>query len=160
MQPKRNLWPLGIITAFAVFITGTSALVVIASSHRLDLVSPDYYEQEIRFQNHIDRDARTRQLATPATISYDATAQNIVIVLPAAPEPQPLIGQIQLYRPSSAGLDRQIKLELNSAGAQTLDAAGLQHGLWNIRVSWSASGRDYFVEKRIVISNAFPHLKS
>jgi hypothetical protein len=160
MQPKRNPWPLGVIGAFAVFIAGTATLVTVASSHRLDLVSPDYYEQEIRFQDQIDRDLRARQLATPATITYDASGQRILIALPAAHGLEPPTGRIELYRPSSAGFDRQIKLEVNSAGEQSLDAAGLQRGLWKVRVSWSMSGQDYFLEKKIVISRALPAVKS
>jgi len=43
MKPTPNLWPLGIIAAFVIFISGTISLVVMASSHKAELVSDNYY---------------------------------------------------------------------------------------------------------------------
>ena len=53
MATTRNLWPLGIILTLAAFITGTVGLVVMACSQRVDLVSPDYYERELKYQGQI-----------------------------------------------------------------------------------------------------------
>src|SRR5581483_8278656 len=128
MKPKRNPWPAGIIAAFALFIAGTAGLVVLASSHRLDLVSADYYEQEIRFQNQIDRVARTRELAADATVNYDEASRTLTISLPHDAASGTIAGRIHLYRPSAAGLDCDLKLELNSDGVQALDASQLQRG--------------------------------
>jgi len=54
MKTSRNLWPLGILLAFGLFFAGTIGLVVMACSHKMDLVSADYYEREIKFAG-VDR---------------------------------------------------------------------------------------------------------
>jgi len=147
MKPPRNLWPLGIILTFALFISGTIGLVVMACMHSTDLVNANYYDQEIKYQAHIDSEARAQQAG--ANVSYDKTARHIVIALPAM---KSVTGQIQLYRPSAAELDKEYKLEPAANGIQTLDVAGLQRGLWKVRVSWNSEGRDYFLDREIIIS--------
>jgi nitrogen fixation protein FixH len=150
MKPSRNLWPLGIILTFAVFIAGTVGLVVMACRHNTELVNANYYDQEIKYQARIDSQMRAQQLG--ATVAYDASARQIVISLPAAQAEKKSNGQIQLYRPSAAGLDKEFKLEPSANGTQTLDAVGLQPGLWKIRVSWNSEGRDYFLDQSIIIA--------
>jgi nitrogen fixation protein FixH len=150
MKPSRNLWPLGIILTFVVFISGTVGLVVMACTHGTDLVSANYYDQEIKYQSRIDSETRAQELGARA--AYDAAARHIVVSLPSLSAAKNVTGQIQLYRPSAAGLDKQFKLEPGANGTQTLDATGLQPGLWKIRVSWNIEGRDYFIDQKIVIA--------
>ena len=82
MKPPRNLWPLGIILTFVVFISGTVGLVVMACLHNTELVNANYYDQEIKYQARIDSEARAQQAG--ATVSYDSAARHIVISLPSA----------------------------------------------------------------------------
>lgn len=147
MKTPRNLWPFGIILTFVVFISGTIGLVVMACMHGTDLVNANYYDQEIKYQARIDSEARAHQAG--ASVSYDQQKRHIVIALPAT---QSVTGQIQMYRPSAAGLDKEFKLEPAANGIQTLDTAGLPPGLWKIRVSWNSEGREYFLDQKIIIT--------
>jgi hypothetical protein len=149
MKPSRNFWPYGIILTFALFISATVGLVVLACAQKVDLVSPDYYEQEIRFQTHLDRTARTQTLA--AAVAYDSAARQIRIELPKTVTPDKPAGQIQLYRPSAAGMDRHVPLEVDAQGCQSVDAAMLAPGLWKVRVSWNSAGQDYFLERSVTL---------
>src|SRR5215831_167193 len=100
MKPTRNLWPYGIGLAFAIFGLGTASLVVMACSQKVDLVSSDYYEQELKFQGQIDRARRTGSLGVEACVAYDRLKKAITISLPARQVEPSLTGRIQLYRPS------------------------------------------------------------
>ena len=80
MTTTRNLWPLGIIATFVVFIIGTASLIVMACSQRTDLVSADYYEKELKFQGQIDRVERTRRAASQASVAYDPAGHCITIL--------------------------------------------------------------------------------
>src|SRR5690349_16050760 len=137
MQSSRNLWPYGIILTFIPFISGTVGLVIMACAQKADLVSPDYYEQEIRFQSHLNRAARTQSLG--ASVAYKPDTQQIRIELPKTLAPEKPVGQIHLYRPSAAGLDRHFVLDPDSQGFQSLDAAALVAGLWKVRVTWTCA---------------------
>jgi hypothetical protein len=151
MKPPENLWPIGIVGAFAVFIAGTVTLIVVACSHRMDLVTADYYEEEIIYQSQIDRLERAHRLGASAGVTYDSVTKHITITLPAA-HASTAEGRIQLYRPSAAGLDQQIPLALDPAGMQSLDAANLRAGLWKVRVLWTVEEREYFIDQSIVVS--------
>jgi len=146
-----SLWPYAIIGFFVVFIGVTIGLVAVANASRTDLVAGDYYEQELRYQKHIDRVKRTAGLATTTAIRFDPAANLLRISLP--PEhalPQPT-GRIHLYRPSAAGLDQEVPLATDPRGAQNLDAQKLAPGLWKVRIDWTAGGQDYYAEQDVLI---------
>jgi nitrogen fixation protein FixH len=154
MKPSRNLWPLGIILTFVIFTSGTICLIILACSHRVDLVSADYYEQEIRFQSRIDQAHRASRLNDPLTIAYDATSQCINLSWPKNPNAPLATGQVQLYRPSASGLDRHFALQLDREGNQSVSAKSLQPGLWKVRVSWSVGNEEFFADQSVCISAA------
>jgi nitrogen fixation protein FixH len=154
MNIKSNPWPFAIILTFALFLAGTIGLVVMACTHRTDLVNANYYEQELKFQGQIERVKRTQHLATQATVHYDTTGRRIMLCLPAEQNGKGVTGSIQLYRPSAAKLDRQLALQVDSHGRQSLDASELQPGLWKIRVTWTANNEDYFIDEKVVIKGA------
>ena len=150
MNSTRNLWPYGIIAAFVVFLSGTTALIVLAFTQHNDLVTTNYYEDEVRFQSQIDRAARAQQATAQATADYDPVTRQLRISLPFD-HARNAAGRVQLYRPSEAGLDRQLELHLDPAGVQTIDAAELKEGLWKVRITWTAGGEDFFVDRKIVV---------
>jgi hypothetical protein len=151
MKSKRNLWPYGILLTFVLFISGTITLIVIACTNNADLVSRDYYEEEMRFQTQIDRLDRAQQLDAQAEVAYSADRKQIVITLPPGHSHGGTLGRIQLYRPSAAGLDRSIELKTDASGVQLVDAAKLQPGLWKVKVLWTANGTDYQIDQRILV---------
>src|SRR5688572_2127856 len=151
MQTRKSFWPLGIVAAFVSFIAGTIALIVIACTHKTDLITADYYADELKFQGRLDQLNRTAQHSEQVVVSFDATRQSIVLALPPATVNAQTTGRIQLYRPSATDRDVVVRLELDAAGSQVIDAATLLPGLWKVRVQWTAQGQDYFADKNIVV---------
>lgn len=150
-RPSRNPWPFALIGVFGFFILATAGLVTLAVSQRMDLVTPDYYAQEMTHQAQMDRVVRARGLPAPVTVTYDASRQAIQVTLPAAHGRLESTGRIQLYRPSAAGEDRRIVLRVDDAGRQTVDAQGLSAGLWRVRITWAVAAQEYFHEQPLVI---------
>jgi len=148
---RWNPWPVAIIAFFAVALIGCGTFVAFCGRHPADLVASDYYEQEIRFQRQIDRIQRTQQQATLTSVTYEAAKRQIIIALAPTPPEKKITGQIQLYRPSAASLDKAVNLEPNASGVQTIEAGNLSAGLWKVRVSWRSGGQDYYVEQSVVI---------
>ena len=151
MKPRRNFWPYGIIATFGIFILGIVTLVVIACTHKADLITPNYYEEEIKFQGRLDQLNRTALLSDQVNVAYDAAKQSIQISLPTGQVSPATAGRIQLYRPSATGLDRELKLQLDVNASQTVDAAALSPGLWKVRVHWTVANQDFFADKNIII---------
>jgi nitrogen fixation protein FixH len=151
MATSRNLWPLGVILTLVGFFAGTVCLVVMACSQSMDLVSPDYYERELKFQGQIDQVKRAHQPASQASVAYDKAGKCITVSLPAGQAGREISGRIELYRPSAAGMDRAVKLAPDIKGVQRLDAAGLTPGLWKVRVSWTFDRQEYFLDEKVVV---------
>lgn len=145
----RNLWPLGIVITFALFFIGMASVVVIAATHREDLVNDNYYEQELKFQSQIDGAARARDIG--ATIQY-AAAGKIIIALPAAQLAQKFSGKVTLYRANDPKLDRDFPLEPKADGTQTIDASKLVVGPWRVSAAWLADGKNYFLEQKFAVA--------
>jgi hypothetical protein len=152
MNTSRNLWPLGIIVTFVLFFAGTVGLVVMAFSQKVDLVSADYYEQELKFQGRIDRIEQTRKAAGQATVAYDAPSRCITVSLPPEQARLEVWGSIELYRPSAAGMDRAVRFKPDANGTQRLDASAMAPGLWRVRVTWTAEKENYYLDQKVVVA--------
>ena len=149
MKTTRNLWPLGILLTFVLFFGAMTAVVVIAATHPENMVSENYYEQELSFQAQIDGAARARK--SGASVSSDHARSQVVITVPAAQLAQKFSGTIDFYRPSEPKLDREFPLAPKADGAQSLDVSQLAPGLWVLRAKWVAGGQNYFLEQKIKI---------
>jgi nitrogen fixation protein FixH len=151
-KPPRSLWPISIIAFFAVAITFFAGFVIWVLQLRDDLVTPDYYEREVRFQTQLDTLNRSQPFAAQTVVTFEPASQEILITLPADQTPG-ATGTIQLYRPSDARLDRDLPLALNAAGVQRVDARDLRPGLWKVRVQWNVSGADYFLDQPVIVTS-------
>jgi nitrogen fixation protein FixH len=151
LSTKLNPWPIAIIAYFILFIGGVITFSIYAARQRVDLVRPDYYIEEIQFQQQLDRLNRTQPISAQVTIAYNPGQQSITVALPAAHTHHPTSGRIHLYRPSDAHLDQDLELAVNPEGVQHLDARKLQPGLWKVRVQWTVDGHEYFFAQSVVI---------
>lgn len=150
---SRNPWPIAIIAFFIVFATFLAIFVIWALGQKQDLVAQNYYEQEVRYQEQLDRLNRTQAQAGQTAVTFDAVKNCIVINLPAA-QAAGATGKIQLYRPSNAKLDHEVPLTINGGGMQTLDAKAMAAGLWKVRIEWIVNGQEYFFDQAVVVTGA------
>lgn len=142
--------------AFALFFAGIATLIVVSSSQRMELVTANYYEEELRHQTQIDRTERAQALADRIQVEYDAVGQEIRVRLPVDTGAAAPAGQIHLYRPAAAGLDQVLPLTLDARGLQTIDAKALRPGLWRVRLDWTTAGEEYSIDRRLEIPTRSP----
>jgi hypothetical protein len=149
MKTKRNLWPLGILSAFVMFFGGMTAAVTIAVTHGDSLVSANYYERELRYQNQID--AAEHAERSGANIRVDATAGKMLVAVPPEQVKHNLRGRISFYRANAPELDREFDFAPGSDGRQSFDSANFAPGSWRVRVSWQSGGQDYYLEQKVTL---------
>lgn len=149
---RLNPWPYAIIGYFVIFIAFIISFSTFAIRQQIDLVSPGYYEDEIRFQQQIETTKRTLALGGDVSITHDAVLGVIRINLPADQLSKAPAGQVRLYRPSDARLDRQFKFVATKDGVEPVKVEGLAPGLWKLRVRWQVEGQDYALEMPLLIS--------
>ncbi|WP_276495920.1 FixH family protein [Pontibacter litorisediminis] len=145
-----TLWPYMIVAAMVCFMGYIAMFVYRAMQQDVGLVSKDYYEQEIQYQDQIERVKRTQALGD-VMLQYRAEDKTVLLQLPATYQGKSLNGTITLFRPSNDKLDKQIPLQLGRDQSQLLEVADLESGLWKVRVSFSADGEDYYSEKTIQV---------
>jgi nitrogen fixation protein FixH len=149
MKPNFNPWPYGIILFFVLLICAIAGVVVIAATHSESLVSENYYEQELKYQDQIDSAVRAQKCG--ATVRLDANGGKLLLAVPAAEAGQKFSGKIEFYRPSSPALDRTVPFAPAADGSQAVDVSKLAAGLWEVRVKWNSGGQSYFLEQKIAL---------
>ena len=145
-----TLWPYAIVGAMVLFMSYIAMFVYRAMNQEVDLVSKNYYEQEIQFQDHIDRIGRT-VAAGDVAIDYNPAAQNVLLQLPESFKGKRINGKINLFRPSDGKLDQELPLQLGRDLSQLVETAELEKGLWKVRVSFTADTKTYYAEQAIQV---------
>lgn len=149
-DPRRGRsWAWGVIGAYSAFALLTLTMVGFAFSHRVDLVSDDYYQREIDHQRHIDRVERTSELPAGAQWSISHEEGSFLFQLPLVHFADDLQGRIHFYRPDNSTLDRTFGIELDASGSQRITSAGMPIGHWRIRIEWQAGGLGYYSEREL-----------
>lgn len=147
--PRWNPWPWAIVTWFIGFFGVVVGLTTTAIRSRTDVVSPDYYAQELRFQERIEASARTEALAAQPTVVVDSHLHSLRLQLPPGVVPGSDTGKITLYRPDDARLDQEFPLKLDTTGAQLIPVASLRPGRWKVRIAWQSQGHEFYHETTV-----------
>ncbi len=148
-QSAKSAIPYLIIGAFLLFATYIGIMVQQAMRTDVELVSTDYYQQELAYQQRITADARTAALPTPILIQT-TTANQLTVRLPSALAGQSIKGEVRFFRPSDSHLDFSVPFQPDGTTlTQTLSTARLQPGHWRIQLSFTANGQPYFKEEVI-----------
>lgn len=151
MSGKGMNWGRGVWLIFGGFVVFILGCVAFASLQRFDLVTPDYYAQQIGYQNQIEKNARTARLTERPRIEFRAGDRSLAVSFPAMFDPAQTQGLISLFRPSNSSWDRTVPIALDAAGMQIIPAESLVRGYWKVKVDWQSNGETYYFEQPIVI---------
>ncbi len=147
---KKSWWPIGLVSVFVMFISWIATFIGIAVTNSMDLVSENYYQDEVQFQQRID--SSNRAAATKGLeIAFNAETDQVTLQLPVEHRGKTVSGKLKLYRPDNARLDHEVALAASSQGQQTVSVKDLEKGNWKVEASWTASGETFFAAKDIVI---------
>ena len=148
MRPRMH-WGIGITLVYVLFATGTVGFVTFAMQQQVDLVSADYYPQSLAHDAKMAATARADALGTTFSVVLDERSRQLIVTWPDAMRVE--AGDITLYRASDAGADRHVPAEPDGSGRQTVRADTLERGAWIVRVSWTADGKSFFAERRLML---------
>ncbi len=143
-------WGTAIVIAFVCFISFIMYFVISMSTNKKyehDLVVEDYYQQELKYQNDINKEEHAQTLNTDVT--WTKTADGIQITFPQDLDIQNIEGQVFLYRPSNKTLDFEIPISLSNHNLLIPDKR-LLDGRWNIKVDWQYNKNNYLFKADIV----------
>ena len=112
-----------------------------------DLVTEDYYKQELEFQNDIDKETNSNSLET--NINWKKTENGVVLKFPETLNIENITGKVFLYRPSNKQFDFETEISLSNHNLLIPDKR-LLDGRWNIKVDWQYNGKSYLYKKEII----------
>jgi len=128
-------WGKKIAVLYIGFVVMVISLVLWAMSKPIDLVTDNYYEKELKYQDDIDKINRTKNL--PAGIKVTNSGETIEIKFPNKTDKVPGKDFIYFYRPSDPGKDFKVTVNEDSTGIQKISAVKLSKGLWKIMIKVS-----------------------
>ena len=137
-------WGWKITALYLGFVLMMSTLVYLCTQQDILLVTDNYYEKDLQYDNHILRRQNTAQLEEDVTISYKPVNHQITIQFPKGFET--IDGRILFYRPSKVGLDFSLPIEVNEENIVQIHTERLLEGHWRIKINWEGDGQIFYKE--------------
>ncbi|KAA6439317.1 hypothetical protein FEM33_13695 [Dyadobacter flavalbus] len=145
-------WGVGIVTLYLGFVAMILLLVTMSVGQKIDLATEHYYEEELQFQDKIDKVKRAQALSEP--LDWKVDEHGITVDYPSDLEQKNLSGQIRLYCPSNDRNDRQYAVSA-AGGVQFISAADIPDGTYRLQIDWKSDDQTFWNEGVVTIS----HLK-
>ncbi|NQV52821.1 MAG: FixH family protein [Flavobacteriales bacterium] len=142
-------WGHAIAIVFILFATYILYFVYQSFNTNIDLVSEDYYAQEVAFQSRIDATANGDDFQDLITIAQGETG--LMLNFPTAFEYDIEGGLVTFFRPSEQSLDRSFPLELDANKRMFFPRQLLSSGRYKLNISWKSGEQNFFLTKDIVI---------
>lgn len=142
-------WGTGIALFYTVFVGSLVFQVIKSTQYDHSLVAKNYYEYDLKYQEHYDKLQNSIDLSEEVMVSYNMEQQYVRLQFPT--EAQLVEGTATFFRPSDAKKDVQFDLALDAQQEQMIETHQLSTGLWTVQIDWSAGGKTYYKESTIVL---------
>ena len=139
-------WGYKIMLVYMLFVAGMGFLVFKASNQKFDLVTQDYYEQELKYQNIIDQSANAAKLSAPLVV--ERSAGQLTINFPAEMKGKQKSVDFYLYYPADAKRDFRKLIDI-SENEFTQPLPEAMNGNYELKLSWEVDGVKYYFEKKL-----------
>lgn len=138
-----------IVILYLSFVALILTLVFNCYSMDVDLVSKDYYAQEINFQQKINATNNEKDLKS--SITHVVNGKSIILSIDSALLSNDFSGTVTFFRPSDSKKDVSFKMNFIN-NEQVIDAKDLIHGAYKLQLSWTSNQKNYFKEEVIFIN--------
>ena len=142
-------WGTGLVIGMLLFIGFILFLVIKMTTNEAlnhDLVTEDYYNKELRYQEEIDAEKNMNDFKE--NIIGEKIADGWVLKFPKEIDASKIKGTVFLFRPSNKKLDFDFPIELSSSNLLIPDER-LLDGRWNITIDWNYNNKNYLYKKAI-----------
>lgn len=144
MTIKWN-WGTGITLVYSGFVVFMLGMVYLCTQQHFDLVTPDYYEQELKFQQVIDGQQNEMQLNRKTIL--EVQQDMVKVTLPT--DKVEAGGTILFYRPDNARYD--MVLPVSGTNTVMVPLSKFKAGVYKMKATWKSEGKPYFNEQSLII---------
>lgn len=139
-------WGYKIFIVYIVFVCGIAYLIIRSTREKIDLVTPDYYSEELKYQDKINESKNTAQLSGKLNIIH--RHDSLLLQLPAEFNGVTTKGGIKIYYPADKNKDITVPFETMNAFVGTVLPKNI-YGQHELHISWAAGGKNYYFEQKI-----------
>ena len=142
-------WGTGIvigIISFMAFILYFVITMSVDKRYDHDLVSEQYYKDEMVYQSEIDSEKSMK--SEFGDLRSTKSEDGWLFVFSENKQYDNLVGEVFFYRPSNAKLDFKLPLQISN-GAMVVPNKYLLEGRWNIRLKFKYQDKDFLHKETI-----------
>lgn len=144
---KMN-WGNKLVLVFIGFALLMGTLVYKAVNTNFELVSKDYYKEELRYQEKIDG---KQNAAAISKITINQNAEYVLIQYPKELQGQPLKGEVYFYCPTNSKLDYRAAVQTDANGLQQISKKDVANTRFVVKINWASGDKAYYMEENIAV---------
>jgi hypothetical protein len=141
-------WGNKLVIVFLVFAALMATLVYKAVNTKFELVTKDYYKDELRYQDKIDGVANA---AATGAITLSQDHSTVTLQLPVAMNNAIAEGEAWFYCKTNAGKDKRIPVRIEN-GKYIFDKATFAKDAYELKLQLVAGGKKFYFTDFITIS--------
>ncbi len=142
-------WGFGIALFYLSFMTILLYFVFKSTTYDHSLVMDNYYEEDLKYQEHYDKMSNQMALTKSLVISQNDEAQYLRFEFPG--NMKEVKGKILLFCPSTKHRDIEKDIELDANNKMLIRTNNMVSGRWIIKADWTANDIPYYKETEIVL---------
>lgn len=138
-----------IIAGFIGMILFMCVMVYLSVKQNFDMVSKNYYEEELQFQHKINATQNTMPYG--AGFNIQLQNKNIVLQIPESLSKEIKNAEVVFYCMSNSKLDKTIALQANTTGLYVIEAAAWHKAVYKVKISITTKQQEYYKELALAI---------
>lgn len=139
-------WGYGITIFLIIFVLFTLGLLYKANQQNIDLVTTNYYEEELAFQELKDKKALAEK-HFKKQITFSIENDTLFLKFPDEVA-EKISGEITFFKPSDAKLDLKFEFE-NDTNLLHYPLNLFSNGMYKVRIDWQHNNNEYYNELTI-----------
>lgn len=141
-------WGNKLVLVFVVFVALIGTLVYKSMNTKFELVSKNYYKDELKYQDKIDAKAAAAKLSD---VSIITTIDSINISLPKELENSIVDGNVWLYCNTDEKKDKHIDFKHVTNNTFSIPVNQLHKANYQVKISYSSNNKNYYNEKDLAL---------
>ncbi|MFQ5445655.1 MAG: FixH family protein [Saprospiraceae bacterium] len=141
-------WGSGIAIFYTLFVVSMVVMVLYSKTLDNSLVVNNYYEHDLKYQDHLDKLTNAKALVTDLVIRQRSGGEAVQFLFPK--NFTKVEGRVQFYRADDRAKDFFVKIAPDATGQMEIPTQNLTPGRWTLKVNWSGDGKAFYKEKTLV----------
>lgn len=141
-------WGYKIMFVYFFFVAGIVFLAVKSSMQKFELVQPDYYADELKYQTVIDATLRAKEMGGKLAVKQEAG--KLIVKLPVGFTNTTVKGKAHLYYAADITKDITKNFEISN-GELMIELVSTTKGNFTLKLDLERNGVTYYYEQKIFI---------